>query len=111
LRWCWRRQGTVRYGSQRAAAESAVSELTGVRNIHDEIEVAFDVDYNRVKWLVVQALGRYGLPRTAVAVDIRGTTVMLAGKVRTQEERDAVVGAAWRAPDVLAVVDEIQVTG
>jgi osmotically-inducible protein OsmY len=103
--------GTVRYGSQRAAAESAVSELTGVRNIHDEIDVAFDVDYNRVKWLVVQALRRYGLPRTAVAVDIRGTTVMLAGQVGTQEERDAVVGAAWRAPDVLAVVDEIQVTG
>jgi len=103
--------GTVRYGSQRAAAGSAISELTGVRNIHDEIEVAFDVDYNRVKSLVVQALGRYGLPRTAVAVDIRGTTVMLAGQVRTPDERDAVVGAAWRAPDVLAVVDEIEVTG
>ena len=69
------------------------------------------MDYNRVKSLVVQALGRYGLPRTAVAVDIRGTTVMLAGQVRTPDERDAVVGAAWRAPDVLAVVDEIEVTG
>ena len=103
--------GTVRYRSQRTAAESAVSGLTGVRNIRDQIQVAFEVDYARLKGLVVDALDRCGLPHTAVAVDIRGTTVMLAGQVRTQDERDAVVGAAWLAPDVMAVVDEIKITG
>jgi osmotically-inducible protein OsmY len=104
--------GIIRFGSQRTAAEEAVGGLTGVRNVHDEIEVAFDVDYARVKTLVVHALDSYGLPRTAVAVDIRGTTVMLVGQVQTQDERDAVVDAAWQAPDVMAVVDaELQVTG
>jgi osmotically-inducible protein OsmY len=102
--------GTVRYASQRTAAEEAISALPGIRNIHDQIQVAFDVDYNRVKRLVVHALDHHGLPRTAVAVDIRGTTVMLAGQVRTQDERDTVVGAAWQAPDVMAVIDEIQIT-
>jgi osmotically-inducible protein OsmY len=48
---------------------------------------------------------------TGEAVDIRGTTVMLVGQVQTQDERDAVVDAAWQAPDVMAVVDELQVTG
>jgi osmotically-inducible protein OsmY len=103
--------GMVRYGSQRTAAEAAVGGLTGVRNVRDEIEIAFDVDYARVKRLVVHALDSHGLPRTAVAVDIRGTTVMLVGQVQTQDERDAVVDAAWQAPDVMAVVDELQVTG
>ncbi len=103
--------GTVRYGSQRTAAESAVSGLTGVRNVHDKIEVLLDLDHAEVKRLVVDALDRHGLPRTAVAVDTRGNTVMLVGQVRTQAERDAVVGAAWLAPSVMAVVDEIQITG
>jgi osmotically-inducible protein OsmY len=103
--------GSVQHGSQRTAAETAVSGLTGVRNIQDEIEVAFDVDYARVKGLVAQALDRCGLPRSAVAVDIRGFTVILVGQVRTHDERDAVVGAAWLAPDAMAVVDEIQITG
>src|SRR5258708_26521718 len=31
--------GTVKYGTQRAAAESAVAALTGVRNIRDHIEI------------------------------------------------------------------------
>ena len=36
--------GAVKYLSERAAAESAVSGLTGVRNIKDEIQLVFDVD-------------------------------------------------------------------
>src|SRR5258708_37664124 len=34
--------GTVKYGTQRAAAEPAVAALTGVRNIRDDIEIAQD---------------------------------------------------------------------
>jgi len=103
--------GTVSFASQRAAAESAVSGLTGIRNIQDKIDVIFDVEQPHVKQLVVKALETHGLPRTAVAVDVRGNTVMLVGQVRTQAERDAVVGAAWLGPRVMAVVDEIQITG
>jgi hypothetical protein len=36
--------GTVSYGSQRAAAETAVAALTGVRGIKNKIEVEYDTE-------------------------------------------------------------------
>jgi osmotically-inducible protein OsmY len=36
---------------------------------------------------------------------------MLIGSVRTQAERDAVVGATWLGHGVMVVVDELQITG
>ena len=36
--------GTVRYGSERTAAEQAVTYLTGLRNVRDDIEISTDAD-------------------------------------------------------------------
>ena len=36
--------GTVHFGSERTAAETAVSGLTGLRNVRDEIDISFDAD-------------------------------------------------------------------
>src|SRR5260370_39199248 len=50
--------GTVKYGRQREAAELAVAGLTGVRNVHDEIEISYDTDPVDVTLLVQDALDR-----------------------------------------------------
>ncbi len=105
--------GTVNYGYQRAAAESAVAGLTGVRNINDKIEVVYDTDPADVTRQVQGALDRYALvPDDGdVAADTFGSTVRLTGHVRTWAEHDAVVGATWMANGVTAVIDELRVTG
>jgi osmotically-inducible protein OsmY len=105
--------GTVRFGSERAAARRAVAELTGVRNIKDEIEFSDDVDPTNVIFLVQDALDRYAVvdDDSNVAVTTSGTTVTLAGQVRTWAEHDAVVDAAWMALGVVDVRDELSVTG
>ena len=103
--------GTVRYGSQRAAARSAVGELTGVRNIHDKTELAFNAEQADVKRRVKETLERHGLDSRAVAVNTSGNSVILSGQVRIRKERDAVVRAAWRGHDVMAVIDEIEIIG
>jgi len=36
--------GTVSYGSERTAAEQAVTYLTGVRNVKDDIQISTDAD-------------------------------------------------------------------
>ena len=36
--------GTVHFGSERTAAETAVSGLIGLRNVKDEIDISFDAD-------------------------------------------------------------------
>jgi osmotically-inducible protein OsmY len=105
--------GTVRYGAQRAAAESAVAGLTGVRNIKDETEIWVDADRADVTALVQDALDRNALigDDSDVMVDASGNTVMLTGHVRTWAEHDAVVAAAWMASGVMDVVDELYITG
>jgi len=40
-----------------------------------------------------------------------GNTVMLGGRVRTRAQRDAVVAAAWQGHAVMAVIDELEITG
>jgi osmotically-inducible protein OsmY len=105
--------GTVQYLSQRAAVEKVVSGLIGVRHVRNEIDVVCGVEPADVKQLVRRALDRSALvpDDSDVRIDTSGSTVILAGHVRTGTERDAVVGAAWMARGVAIVVDELEVTG
>jgi len=105
--------GTVKYGPQRAAAELAVAGLTGVRNVRDDIEIAYDADPAGVALLVQNALDRYALigDGSDVGVYTSGNTVTLTGHVRTWAEHDAVVGAAWMASGVSDVRDDLDITG
>jgi osmotically-inducible protein OsmY len=105
--------GAVKYPSQRAAAESAVGGLTGVRNIKNEIRFVFDVDPADVNGLVKDALDQHAVPvdDSRVVTNVSGNTVTLIGHVRTQAQRDAVVHAAWRGHAVMAVIDQIEITG
>lgn len=105
--------GAVRYGSERVAAERAVAELTGVRNIKDYIDIIPDVDPTHVLVLVQGVLDRYAVvdDDSNVAVATNGTTVTLSGNVRTWAEHDAVVDAAWMAAGIDDVRDELSVTG
>ena len=105
--------GTVSYGTERTAAEQAVTYLTGVRNVRDEIEISIDADPVDVTLYVQDALDRNALilDDSDVAVDTSGNTVTLTGHVRTWAEHDAAVDAAWMASGVYDVVDDMIVTG
>ena len=105
--------GTVKYGTERAAAELTVAALTGVRNIKNDIDISYDADPVDVTWFVQGALDRNALvdDDSDVSVDTSGTTVTLRGHVRTWAERDAVVGAAWMAGGVMQVRDDLDIIG
>jgi len=105
--------GMVPFGPQRAAAESAVAGLIGVRNVNNEVEVWDDADPIAVTVRVQDALDRNALipDDTDVFVDTSGNTVTLTGHVRSWAEHDAAIGAAWMATGVYDVRDEIYVTG
>ena len=105
--------GTVGYGTERAAAELAVSGLTGVRNVEDDIDFSYDADPADVTVLVQNALDRNALiaDDSDISVDATGNTVTLSGHVRTRAEHDAVISAAWMAGGVFKVRDELSVTG
>ena len=106
--------GTVSYGVERAAAETAVSGLIGLRNVRNDIEVAYDAESPvDVDLHVQEALDRSALvpDDSDVQVVTKGGTISLTGHVRTWAEHDAVVDAAWMARGVIDVHDELQITG
>jgi osmotically-inducible protein OsmY len=105
--------GTVGYGTERAAAELAVTGLTGVRNIKDDIDISYDADPIDVSLFVQDALDRNALvdDDSDVSVDTSSDTVTLRGHVRTWAERNAVVSAAWMAGGVMQVRDDLDITG
>ena len=105
--------GAVEYDRQRKAAELAVAELVGVRNVKDDIDISYDADPVDVTWFVQDALDRNALvdDDSDVSVDASGNTVTLRGHVRTWAERDAVVGAAWMAGGVTQVRDDLDIIG
>jgi len=105
--------GVVAYGKQREAAELAVSGLTGVRNVRDDIDISNDADPVDVTVLVQAALDRNALMAddSDVVADTKGNSVTLTGHVRTWAEHDAAVSAAWMADGVFEVRDDLAITG
>jgi osmotically-inducible protein OsmY len=105
--------GTVQYLTQRAAAETAVAGLAGVRNVANDIEISYVIDPVDVDLHVRQALDRSALvpDDSDVRSDTKDNVITLTGHVRTWAEHDAVLGAAWMALGVIDVRDELQVTG
>jgi osmotically-inducible protein OsmY len=105
--------GTVSYGAEREAAERAVTGLTGVRNVRDDIEISYDDDPADVDLHVQEALSRSALvpDDSDVKATTDGSIITLTGHVRTWAEHDAVVGAAWMARGVVDVDDELTITG
>ena len=105
--------GTVSYGTERTAAEQAVTYLTGVRNVRDDIVINVAADPGDVTLLVQDALDRNALimDDSEVLVDTAGSRVTLTGHVRTWAEHDAAIDAAWMASGVYDVVDDLVITG
>jgi osmotically-inducible protein OsmY len=105
--------GTVSYLTQRAAAETAVAGLTGVRNVMNDIDVIYVINPVDVDLHVQEALDRSALvpDDSDVKSETKDGIITLTGHVRTWAEHDAVVGAGWMALGVIDVRDELQVTG
>jgi len=105
--------GTVSYGSERAAAETAVAGLVGVRNVRDDIDIAYFADPVDIGLHVQEALDRSALvpDGSDVTADTKDGVVTLTGHVRTWAEHDAAVNAAWMAIGIVDVRDSLQVTG
>ncbi len=105
--------GTVGYGTERAAAERAVSGLIGLRNVRNDIEIAYAADPVDIDLHIREALDRSALvpDDSDVSAATNDGIITLTGHVRTWAEHDAVIDAAWMAGGVLDVRDDLQITG
>lgn len=103
-------EGEVDWYFQRVAAEKAVRRLTGVKGIMNLIKVRPRVIPGDVKNRIENALRRAAeLDASHVTVKVESGTVTLGGRVRSWPERDDAENAAWAAPGVANVRNEIRV--
>ncbi|HEX5081068.1 MAG TPA: BON domain-containing protein [Blastocatellia bacterium] len=102
-------EGEVEYCSERADAERAVSRLTGVRGVTNNIAVcAPPVEPERMKSLIEDVLERRaGREANRIRVSVDEGDVTLMGAVKSWDEKKAILGAVGHAPGVKMIHDHL----
>jgi osmotically-inducible protein OsmY len=103
--------GTVDWYYQKRAAEDVVFLLAGVRGVANNISVTTKhVHVQDVKGKIEAALKRNAeIDSKKIVVQASDGKVTLSGTVRSWVEREDAVNAAWAAPGVMNVVDQIRI--
>lgn len=104
--------GQLDWNYQRKAAEADVRKLSGVTGLINDITLKPAVQAVDVKQRITDALRRHAeVEASHVQISVRdGGTVSLEGEVDTWDELQAVVNAAWSAPGVQAVNDQLRIS-
>ncbi len=103
--------GTVNSKFQRTSADDAVRYLTGVKGVINLISVKQPaVNSSEVKLKIENALRRATeLEAAHINVEVQGNKVVLRGNVRSWAERNDAERAAWAAPGVGQVEDNLTI--
>lgn len=103
--------GQVEWQYQRNAAYNSVRFLSGVHSFTNLITLASKPTGDNVQERIRSALVRSAyVDADHITVKVNGDTVTLSGNVRSYLERDVIENAAWAAPGVLNVHDNVTVS-
>jgi osmotically-inducible protein OsmY len=102
--------GEVDWAFQRESAEIALRHLVGLVGIANDITIRRRVVPADVVQRIREALVRQAVREAKhIDIEVNDAKVWLRGTVHSEHEREAAQGAAWSAPGVRAVINELQV--
>jgi osmotically-inducible protein OsmY len=102
--------GEVDWDYQRIQAVKAVRPLTGVVGVVNNIALKAQVTPTNITERIRSALQRQAEREAkGIEVIVSGHTVTLKGQVHSWAERSAAQGAAWSAPGITSVVNQLRV--
>jgi len=103
--------GHVQWGYQRDAAEAALRDIAGVQSISNEITIEVKPTPADVKNRIEAAFRRSAeIDARRIHVDAREGRVVLRGHVRSASEREEALHAAWAAPGVVTVQNDLSIS-
>jgi len=103
-------QGAAEWDYERSAAKDAVATLMGVRGVSNNITLKSKVQASDVKKKIEDALKRSAETESRdINVTVSGSTVNLTGRVQSFSEAEDARLAAWSAPGVMTVNDDLKI--
>jgi osmotically-inducible protein OsmY len=104
-------EGSAEWNYQRERAEAAVRRVRGVKGVTNLIELQPRVPPGEIKRKIEEAFRRSAeVDASHITVEADGGTVILRGTVRSWAEREAAERAAWAAPGVIRVNNQLVVS-
>jgi osmotically-inducible protein OsmY len=104
-------EGEAEWQYQRQTAEKAVRRIKGVKGVSNTIVLKPRVEPTEIKRKIEEALRRSAeIDANRITVETNGGEVVLKGTVRSWIEREEAERAAWSAPGVTRVDDQIVVS-
>ncbi|MFX0557859.1 BON domain-containing protein [Maribacter sp. CXY002] len=102
--------GKVNWSYQKDSAKNAVKDLTGVRGVSNSILVQNDVKPFEVKNNIKRAFERAAeIDANNIDISVDGHTITLSGKVHSIKEKEDAAKAAFNAPGVFEVKNNLRV--
>jgi osmotically-inducible protein OsmY len=104
-------EGPVTWNYQREGAERAVRHLAGVVGVFNSIAIRPHASPSRVKEQVEAALERRAITADkSIQVEVAGGKVTLTGHAESWHAVEEAANAAWAAPGVTEVVDQVKMS-
>ncbi|RQH05789.1 BON domain-containing protein [Paraburkholderia dinghuensis] len=100
--------GEVDWTWQSQMAARVIGQLRGVTGVVNHIDVRHTLEPETIGRQIHSAMQRHAEREAAhIRVTVHDGTVRLTGKVHSSAERAVARGAAWSAPGVRAVIDDL----
>lgn len=100
--------GEAEWDFERSAAKNSVSQMMGVRGVTNEMSIKSKARPADIKQRIEEALKRSAEAEgRKINVEVNGDRVTLSGKVESMSEIDEARLAAWKAPGVMTVENNL----